>query len=97
MSPSEVGLSAEQIDTFIHRGFVRLDRAFPRELADACRAARRPLPPPPNAGAAGRGIQSARVRVPSTRRWSAVDGRVEPPLRRLADSCIAPRRLRTRS
>lgn len=38
MSPSEVGLSAAQIDTFVHRGFVRLDEAFPRELADACRA-----------------------------------------------------------
>lgn len=30
------GLSDAQIDQFIDRGFVRLDQAFPREVADAC-------------------------------------------------------------
>lgn len=33
-----VALSSAQIDSFVHRGFIRVDRAFPRELADACRA-----------------------------------------------------------
>jgi hypothetical protein len=31
-------LSDAQIDAFIHDGFVRIDHAFPRELADAARA-----------------------------------------------------------
>jgi hypothetical protein len=31
------GLDTEQVDKFIVDGFVRLDRAFPRELADAAR------------------------------------------------------------
>ncbi|WP_421759293.1 phytanoyl-CoA dioxygenase family protein [Devosia sp.] len=31
-------LSAAQIDAFVTDGFVRLDAAFPRELADQCRA-----------------------------------------------------------
>lgn len=30
-------LSTEQIEQFIEAGYVRLDHAFPRELADACR------------------------------------------------------------
>lgn len=31
-------LSTEQKNGFLHRGFLRIDEAFPRELADACRA-----------------------------------------------------------
>ena len=31
-------LSDAQIQQFIQDGFVRIDRAFPRELADECRA-----------------------------------------------------------
>lgn len=31
-------LSDAEIDTFIHDGFVRIDRAFPKELAEAARA-----------------------------------------------------------
>ncbi len=29
--------SAAQIERFVHEGFLRIDEAFPRELADACR------------------------------------------------------------
>lgn len=37
MPHHDVALSAAQIERFIVDGFVRLDDAFPRELADACR------------------------------------------------------------
>lgn len=37
MAHHDVALSAAQIEQFVHDGFVRLDGAFPRELADACR------------------------------------------------------------
>ncbi|WP_394828055.1 phytanoyl-CoA dioxygenase family protein [Pendulispora albinea] len=35
--PHPSGLSAAQIDQFISDGFIRVDEAFPRDLADACR------------------------------------------------------------
>lgn len=35
--PAQHALSAAQIDQFIEDGFVRLDGAFPRSLADGCR------------------------------------------------------------
>lgn len=38
MSNSSPALTAAQIDQFINDGFVRLDNAFPAELADECRA-----------------------------------------------------------
>ncbi|HLU67184.1 MAG TPA: phytanoyl-CoA dioxygenase family protein [Kofleriaceae bacterium] len=38
MPGDAVGLTEAQIDSFISDGFVRLDRAFPRELADEARA-----------------------------------------------------------
>src|SRR6187402_3328573 len=31
-------LSAEQINGFIHEGYVKIEQAFPREVADDCRA-----------------------------------------------------------
>jgi len=31
-------LSQEQINDFIHQGFIRIDQAFPTEIADECRA-----------------------------------------------------------
>lgn len=37
MPDRNVSLSAAQIDRFIHDGFVRIDEAFPRALADSCR------------------------------------------------------------
>ena len=37
MPHQDVALSAAQIEQFVHDGFVRIDGAFPRELADACR------------------------------------------------------------
>lgn len=37
MPHHDVALSAAQIDQFVRDGFVRIDEAFPRELADACR------------------------------------------------------------
>jgi hypothetical protein len=37
MSNHDVALSAAQIERFVQDGFVRIDGAFPRELADACR------------------------------------------------------------
>lgn len=37
MPHHDVALSAAQIEQFVHEGFVRIDGAFPRELADACR------------------------------------------------------------
>jgi hypothetical protein len=37
MPRQDVALSAGQIERFVHDGFVRIDEAFPRELADACR------------------------------------------------------------
>src|SRR3954468_10757209 len=36
--PEVRGLSPEQVEQFITNGYVRLDRAFPRALADAARA-----------------------------------------------------------
>ena len=36
--PAARGLEAVQIEQFISGGFVRVDQAFPRELADAARA-----------------------------------------------------------
>lgn len=38
MSPVGDGLSKGQIESFVARGFLRLDDAFPCALADACRA-----------------------------------------------------------
>ncbi|HLV64585.1 MAG TPA: phytanoyl-CoA dioxygenase [Polyangiaceae bacterium] len=35
--PHHLALSAAQIEQFIFEGFVRIDDAFPRDLADACR------------------------------------------------------------
>ena len=37
MTGYDVGPSATQVEQFVHDGFVRIDGAFPRELADACR------------------------------------------------------------
>lgn len=37
MPHHDVALSAAQIDQFVLDGFVRIDEAFPRELANACR------------------------------------------------------------
>lgn len=37
MPHHDVALSAAQIAQFVHDGFVRIDEAFPRDLADACR------------------------------------------------------------
>jgi len=37
MPSGDVALSSAQIDSFVQHGFVRLDDAFPRSLADACR------------------------------------------------------------
>ncbi|WP_437599688.1 phytanoyl-CoA dioxygenase [Sorangium sp. So ce590] len=37
MPHHDFALSAAQIEQFVHDGFVRIDEAFPRELADACR------------------------------------------------------------
>lgn len=37
MPHHDAALSAAQIEQFIHDGFIRIDEAFPRELADACR------------------------------------------------------------
>jgi hypothetical protein len=37
MPDHDVVLPAAQIERFVHDGFVRIDGAFPRELADACR------------------------------------------------------------
>jgi hypothetical protein len=36
--PHAGALSAAQIEQFVHDGFVRIDDAFPRALADACRS-----------------------------------------------------------
>jgi hypothetical protein len=41
--PANPALSQAQIDSFIADGFVRLDRAFPTEIADQCRAILWPL------------------------------------------------------
>lgn len=38
MLHDQLALSAAQIEQFVHDGFVRIDGAFPRELADACRS-----------------------------------------------------------
>jgi hypothetical protein len=38
MQPQRNGLSAAHVDQFIHEGFVRIDAAFPRDVAEACRA-----------------------------------------------------------
>lgn len=35
--PHPPGLSAAQVESFVRDGFVRVDEAFPRDLADACR------------------------------------------------------------
>lgn len=37
MTHEDVALTAAQVDGFCEHGFVRIDDAFPRELADACR------------------------------------------------------------
>lgn len=37
MPHHDVALPAAQIEQFVHDGFVRIDEAFPRALADACR------------------------------------------------------------
>jgi hypothetical protein len=37
MSDQDDALSAAQVERFVHDGFVRIDGAFSRELADACR------------------------------------------------------------
>jgi hypothetical protein len=37
MPDRDVALSAAQIEEFVGDGFVRIDQAFPRDLADACR------------------------------------------------------------
>lgn len=41
--PANSTLSAAQIDSFIADGFIRIDNAFPRDVADACRAILWPL------------------------------------------------------
>ncbi|MDC3956967.1 phytanoyl-CoA dioxygenase [Polyangium jinanense] len=38
MPHRQFALSGAQIDQFVHEGYVRIDDAFPRDLADACRA-----------------------------------------------------------